>query len=356
MSSGELALLFAQYGLPLMPQSGVVIHKIVYETVDPFGARTMASGAFVIPQNPARAAPLLSYQHGTIVNRSGAPSAMEGEIMVGLAFGATGYATALPDYLGLGDSPGLHPYHHARSEATAVVDMLRAASSFCASNSIALNRQLFLCGYSQGGHATMAAHRELEANHAAEFTITASAPMAGAYDLSGVTTADFLSGRAMPNPYYFPYLLAAYQGIYSLASSLEEMLAAPYASTLPPLLDGRHDGSAINQVMPTVPIQILKTEYLEAFRNNPDHVLRRALRDNDLYNWIPKAPMRLYHCHGDRDVIYANSETAYNSFINNGATQVQLIDPLPLGDHTAGFFVSMLQAKAWFDSLVRSRQ
>jgi hypothetical protein len=64
--------------------------------------------------------------------------------------------------------------------------MLRAARSFCASNNIGLNGQLFLAGYSQGGHTEMALHRELERYHTNEFAVTASAAMAGPYDMSGV--------------------------------------------------------------------------------------------------------------------------------------------------------------------------
>src|ERR1051326_8920384 len=109
---------------------------------------------------------------------------LHSELVVGLAFATSGYAVAMPDYLGLGDSPGLHPYHHARSEATASVDMLRAARAFCAANGFQLNGRLFLAGYSQGGHATMALLRELETWHMNEFTVTACAPMAGAYDRS----------------------------------------------------------------------------------------------------------------------------------------------------------------------------
>ncbi|MCL5097905.1 MAG: lipase family protein [Candidatus Omnitrophica bacterium] len=352
LSVSNISALAKLYGIPLTPQSGVVIYKLDYETVDPFNALTQASGALVIPENRERALPLVSYQHGTIVLRDEAPSAYTGEILVGVAFATTGYAAVLPDYLGLGDSPGFHPYHHARSEATAVVDMLRAARAFCLSNSIALNDQLFLCGYSQGGHATMAAHKAIEANYADEFAITASAPMAGAYDLSGVTAADFLSDRVMPNPYYFIYLLAAYQNVYHFAASLEDLLAAPYNTTLPPLMDGLHDESEIDLAMPNIPKQVLKPEYLKDFRTNPNHPLRMALRDNDLYHWGPRAPMHLYHVHGDQDVLYANSEVAYESFTNHGAAQVQLIDPFPSGNHTTGFFYCLLDAKAWFDSLV----
>ena len=69
----------------------------------------------------------------------------------------------MPDYLGLGSSPSYQGYGHARSEATCVVDALRAGRSLCASNNVTLNGQLFLTGYSEGGQVTMAAHRELEA-------------------------------------------------------------------------------------------------------------------------------------------------------------------------------------------------
>ena len=351
-SSDELAGIFKLADIGVTPEYGVEFHKLTYETVDPFGARTTASGALALPVNPTRAAPLVSYQHGTITLKTDVPSALSAEAFIGIVLGATGYAAASPDYLGLGDSPGFHPYHHAKSEATATIDLLRAARAYCQISSIALNGQLFLCGYSQGGHATMATHRELETFHTNEFTLTASAPMAGAYDLSGTTANDFLSGRTVPNPYYFVYLLAAYQEAYHLADSLAAMLASPYDTALPPLLDGSHDSGQINAAMGTAsPIHILKPEYLEAFKNSSNHPLRVALRDNDLYAWTPRARMRMYHCHGDQDVIYVNSEVAYNSFIQRGATQVQLMDPDPLGDHGGCAMPSLLGAKDWFDSL-----
>jgi pimeloyl-ACP methyl ester carboxylesterase len=276
---------------------------------------------------------------------------LTGEVSVGLAFATTGYAAVVPDYLGLGDSPGFHPYHHARSEATACVDMLRAAKTFCAANGFVLTNQLFLCGYSQGGHATMALLRELETFHTNEFTVTACAPMAGAYDLSGVTTSNFLSGATPPNPYYFFYLLAAYQNVYHLAGSLSDLLASPYDTTLPPLLDGTRNGSQINTNLTADPTKILKPQYLADFRSNPRHPLRLALQENDLYRWRPRAPVRLYHCAADQDVIIANSQVALASFQALGATHVELIDPLPSAGHSGCSEPSLALAKAWFDSL-----
>jgi hypothetical protein len=61
--------------------------------------------------------------------------------------------------------------------------------------------------------------------------------------------------------------------------------------------------------------------------------------------------MRMYHCSGDADVLYANSQVAYSNFLAQGAAQVQLIDPQPGADHGGCVIPSLSAAKAWFDSL-----
>jgi len=354
LSTVLLSFLFSSQGVPVQPLYNVRLYKIDYETITPLGARTHASGALALPENTGQLLPLLSYQHGTITQTNAAPSSMNlaGEVSIGAAFATTGYAVAIPDYLGLGDSPGLHPYHHARSEATAGVDMLRAVRLFCATNGFPLTNELFLCGYSQGGHATMALLRELESYHTNEFTVTACAPMAGAYDLSGVTTTNFLSGLPQPNPYYFLYILAAYQDVYHFAPSLADILASPYNTTLPPLLNGNSSPDQLNNAMPTnhVPTDILRPEFLAEFRTNPRHPLRLALQENDLYRWKPRSPLQLYHCQADQDVIIANSEVAVAAFRSLGV-QVQLFDPLPTATHGQCVQPSLLAAKQWFDQL-----
>ena len=198
----------------------------------------------------------------------------------------------------------------------------------------------------------MALLRELEMYHTNEFSVTACAPMAGAYDLSGVTTTNFLEDVNPPNPYYFLYLLAAYQDVYHLAPRLADLLTPPYDTNLPPLLNGLSSSAVLNQAMPTNnPLAILKPEYLAAFVANPRHPLRLALEDNDLYRWHPRAPLRLYHCAADLDVVIANSQVALAAFQAVGATQVQLIDPVPTADHGGCSEPSLALAKAWFDSL-----
>src|SRR5262249_3403120 len=143
LSISNLAFLLA---VGITPQYNVRLYKVDYETITPLGARTTASGALLLPDNAGTQLPLVSYQHGTITLKKAGPSSLARgtEVIVGVASATTGYAAAVPDYLGLGDSPGLHPYHHARSEATACVDMLRAVKSFCETNGFTLTNRLFL--------------------------------------------------------------------------------------------------------------------------------------------------------------------------------------------------------------------
>ncbi|MBK8042036.1 MAG: hypothetical protein IPK21_04855 [Haliscomenobacter sp.] len=168
------------------------------------------------------------YQHGTAGSREAVPSRLSFEATIGLVGGALGYVSVLPDYLGLGDSDGFHPYLHAKTEASAAVDMLRAARQFAASATIALNGQVFVSGYSQGGHAAMALHRELETNLSAEFKVTASAPMSGPYSISGDMKSRLLSEEEYFYPGYPLYTMLSYNLAYGVYDSL-----APNSSARP---------------------------------------------------------------------------------------------------------------------------
>lgn len=330
---------------------GVSLYKIVYRSADPYGQATLASGLLALPQNATKALPLLAYQHGTITLAADAPSAVVFDLPTLLA-AASGYVVASADFLGFGESTGLHPYVHAKSLANAVVDLLRAARIHLGQSRVALNGQLFLAGYSEGGYATMAAHKEIETHYAAEFAVTAAAPGAGPYDLSGVMLSSALSGATVPDPYYFPYVLLTYNALYGLADSAAEIFAAPYAGTVPPLYDGKNGSAKINAALPASPRAVLNATFLAALDGGGENPLRSALRENDVYRWVPRAPVRLYHCAGDQSVPFKNSEVAHAYFRDHGAADATLVS-LPGNDHGACALPVFAQVKAWFDGLLR---
>jgi len=352
----DLLLLFSLAGVSITPDFGVDILRVQYETLDARNRPVLASGIIAIPQGAAGARPLASIQRPTILQEDEAPTASTPQQLQAAALASLGYVVALPDLLGFGDSPGIHPYVHTKASATAVVDMLRATRSWAATNGQALNDHLFLAGYSQGGHATMAAHRMLEEQHADEFTVTAAAPMAGPYDLSG-TMFDLLE-QPFDTPYYFPYLLFGYDEVYGFMTNDSDILQPPYDTTLRPLFNGQNGGGTINAAMPasTVPADILQPAYRAALTADPNHPLRELLRRNDLFDWTPMAPVRLIHCRGDTTVPNGNSNKAYASFLANGAQNVSLFTPdaAPAAqlDHGDCALPALLDAVNWFDSFL----
>jgi hypothetical protein len=330
----------------------VAVYKVVYNTLDADSVPTIASGAFFIPVNPPCKVPLASYQHGTVLNKEEVPSSFAGgEVIIGLSMATDGYAVCMPDYLGLGDSPGLHPYVHAETEARAVADLLVSSLTICDQLSVARNEQLFLLGYSQGGHATMAAYQMIQEHYGSYFTVTACAPMSGPYDLSGVQAGIISSGGTYPNPGYLPYLLFAYNSVYHLYDSVSQYIAAPYDSLLPPLFDGTHEMDEVNAVMPAMPSEIIVPAVLDSFNTDPDYKLHKVLEENDTYFWVPQHPMRMYYCEGDQDVNYMNAVLAYDSFIAFGASGISLQSSGASFDHVSCALPSLLNAKFWLDSL-----
>lgn len=329
----------------------IEIYRIVYKTIDANGEETQASGAVVIPVDGDGRYPLCSYEHGTVLNRYDVPSYESDELILGILFGCAGYVMSLPDYIGLGDSPGRHLYCHAATEASASIDLLRAAKTICASRDVILNDQLFIFGYSQGGHAAMALTKEIQNNYPEEFTITASAPMSGPYDMDGAQTDYVLADEPYGAPFYLPYLMFAYNEVYQMYDSPSDYLIAPYDTLLPPLFDGNHEGWEVDAVMPSIPKQIIKPEVLNDFINNPENPFRIALIDNDLTGWTPTVPITMYYCGGDELVNYQNAINAQDAFILNGSTTTSLYEPSPSASHTDCAEPCFIFANIWFGSL-----
>lgn len=353
-SLGQIDSIYTANGIPgiILPSTyGVRAYKVLYNTLDADSLPILASGALFVPVAPNCHAPLASYQHGTILKKEDVPSRLAGgEVVIGLSMAADGAVLCMPDYLGLGDSPGLHPYVHAETEARAVADLLVVSLTICDELTITLNGQLFLIGYSQGGHATMAAHQLIQEHYSNYFTVTAAAPMSGPYDLAGVQAGIISQGGEYPNPGYLPYLLLAYNSVYHIYDAVSDFLVSPYDVLLPPLFDGLHTMGEVNAVMPAVPNDIIVPAVLDSFNSDPEYKLHGFLKYNNTYNWKPEAPVRMYFCEGDNDVNYLNAYVAYDTFIAKGASGISLVSSGAGLDHSGCAFPSLLSGKFWLDT------
>jgi pimeloyl-ACP methyl ester carboxylesterase len=356
VTAAEITASSLGFGFTTPASFDVAYYQIAYQSVDVHGRALACSGAFALPLSTSTH-PLVSFQHGTLVRADEAPSDVNSFYTIpGFILAGHGYHCVLPDFPGLGTAAdgSLHPFMISEANAISVVDGLRAAEDLLEALGRAddWNDQLFLAGYSQGGQVTLAAQRLIEAEHP-EYAVTASAPMAGPYDLSGTMLDTMLNtNQTYGAPWFLPYVLFSYQEAYGLYSNVADVLLEPYATDLPPLFDHQHGSGAIDAVMPTIPALIFKPEYLLAVKHNPNHPLRQALQANDLLDWAPQAPTQLYHCAADELVPVANSQVALNAFQLNGAPDVSLIDPSPTSGHSGNCITrGLVDAKLWFDTL-----
>ncbi|MBX9766491.1 MAG: hypothetical protein K2X47_04390, partial [Bdellovibrionales bacterium] len=343
---------------------GLAFYKINYETKDPHGVMVPVSGLMIVPRwTFRRDFSMIAYHHGTTTHKNAVPSNTKDRetILIGLIFGLAGYVVVAPDYIGLGDSPGLHPFLHVETQAGATIDLIEEAKTIAAKEGIRLNGQLFLTGYSQGGHAAMSTHWLLEKNLSFfnrvmnRSSVTASSPMAGPYDLSDSSVVGALTSPSDNTSAYVSYLTLAMNDVYRIYSNLREMYLPPFDSRIPQLLDGTRTLSEVAAALPPIPQQFLQPHFVHGVLTNPNHPFREALALNNVYNWRPRAPVRLSAGRADKDVPFVNSEIAYTTMRALGAT-VDLVNVGNNLDHRGAILPAMLGTRKWFDQLRSRRQ
>ena len=305
---GEVQALADAFGLPpiFTPISAVKAYRMVYQ-MPYLGDTITVSGALFEPTDMMEGCetPVNIYMHGTTFIRENTPSFLNFEGQTGYLMAALGFTVLMPDYVGLGlDDQHLHPYMHAQSESDAGSYMIQALAETESENPVGNlhdMEQLFVSGYSQGGHAAMALHRDLQANWP-QYTVAASAPQSGPYDISGSQFPLSFANPAYSNPAYLIYVALAWQHIYgNLYENLDDLIQEPYASQVPALFEGNTSANDINGLLPVLSEDLLQPGILEAlFAEGSNFTI--AAEDNDVYQWIPEAPLQMAYCTEDEQV------------------------------------------------------
>jgi dienelactone hydrolase len=328
-------------GVSAIPVSyDVDCYRIVYRTRDARGRELAASGLLALPRN-ASARRLVSFQHGTTTSRDAVPSALDttGKAAA-LVFAGNGYALIAPDYFGLGVAEGVHPYLVAEDAARATTDLIAAARSIEGVPS----GPVFLSGFSQGGQASMAALRALEA--AGESALGA-APVAGPYDVRDVSLAAALQGGAPSHALYLAYMSWGYAARYDHA--LDTVLTPAYSAIVDDLFRVKHEPRTIIETLPANPREMFNRSFLDAFDAEGSHWLLEALAASDVTEWTPRAPVRLYYGANDLDVVPDEAVAAERTMRGRGA-DVRAIDVGPYG-HEPSMLAAAPLILAWLGEL-----
>jgi hypothetical protein len=341
-------------------------YTVTYKTTDLNGDTVTASGAVYIPQlgGVCNDFPVVIYGHGTEFVKADVPS--NGDYVgQGIFFSTSGYICVLPDYLGMGVHAGIHPYQHAESEATASLDLLRAVREWLDSNPSGAqdNGQLFITGYSQGGHSAMATDKYIEENGlTGEFNVMGCAPLSGAFDMSGAQFDFIFDGDSnYVVPAFLPYILGSYQAAYgNLYTDFVDVYDPSKSAQIETYLNsGTATYNQWNSYLTTNHYDYMQDSVLQNIKadlNRDTHPINLALRANDLYDWVPNNSIRMIYCGSDNVVSANNSINTLAAMTTAGAADVQGIDIFNGGDHNTCFNPATQYALTWFDSLSTSCQ
>lgn len=343
-------------------QYGVQLYKLAYETLDYNGIdTTRATGVFALPIDFPCTPPMLTYGHGLTMKHSGAPTGQGIYPVLTKGLSANGYITIAPDYIHLGfdASPGVQAFMHADTEAWATIDMIRAVRTFCLENEIHYNEELFISGYSQGGHSSMATCKMMQEQHPEEFQVKGAMPGGGTFDLSGIA-ADSLAApnRVTGEPHALALIVHSYLNVYadSLEAqnfnfTMEDLFKSPYDTILSRIFDP-HDPFGNTSLLDPVPNRMLEDTFRVLFQNDPNFLIRDLLSYNDLYDWVPQMKMRIFHSVADVENPYPNVTFTYNLFLERGAPDVSIdtINGLALSHSDAGLFHA-LSLRNWLEEI-----
>ncbi len=333
-TSGQLLL--DQFGINSELDVGVDVFRVTYTATGSDMRLDTASGLLMLPDVIDRDLPLLVYQHGTTDGRDDVPSNLLGGYQLGLIFAAKNMAVLAPDFLGMGTSRGFHPYVHAQTEATAAVDMMDASLAWMEENGIGWNEQVFITGYSQGGHAAMALHQYIQREIPDRYTVTASVPMSGPYSISSVMRELAFADETYSFPAYLIYSTRALREINpDLYEDESEVFEDAFLPAIRNFVDSGNGLFTLNQALVStlisetgaaIPRRLFRDSILSLIENEDDHPFNIALAESDVFDWTPEAPVLMLYCPTDDQVPFRNAIIADSVMNARGAEQVMAMD------------------------------
>jgi pimeloyl-ACP methyl ester carboxylesterase len=354
-------------------QCDVSIWQLDYNTIGVKGEATNASAALLVPSNCKNGTngDLIAYAKGTDMQQPRTLASLTDPETFSLVamFASQGYAVVATDYLGFAKSTyeyngyPFHPYLHAASEASSIIDSIRAARNAASASMVnmTLSGKVMVTGYSQGGHSSMAAQRAIEDDYSDEINLVAGAHLAGPYNLSGAFRDPTINSSTVAiagYQFFVPYIITSWQKAYgNVYTNVTDVFQDPYASF----------GNGIENLLPSTTLnystlissgalpgangetpaqardELMQPTFLTDVQNNDNNGLYIDAKKNDLLDWTPKAPVLL--CGGKYDPTVPPSvhmDVLMAKFTAEGLTspQVQSVDVDPYIQATYGVLAS----------------
>ena len=355
---------------PAPTSNAIDLYKVSYRSQDDNARPVNLSGLVVLPQGGAPKG-LVIFNHGTTADPNLSPSRYTGGAKpaevesVILAFASGGYAVAMPDYLGLGDHKGAHPYPLGNINSRSAIDLIAPARALADRQNVNVGSRLFVAGYSEGGAVAMWTVRNLEQKSGAIYDVFAAAAMEGPYDLSGSTRDWLLDEPTDQEGFVIRLYLMSYMVYYFHKNRGVKL--TDYFKPLMALAISQAYGA--NRSDEDIVKRLAVTAILMRSKNSIDNVVtprfKNALQTldtsdpvisemqkNDVYDWKPRTKMLLVTLKEDKIVDPSNTEKAFLTMRRNGVGDAMLrkyvINDLSL-NHLTAIAPALIQARRFFD-------
>ena len=347
------------------------LYKVTYRSRDEKNRPVVLSGLVVLPRGGAPNG-LVIFNHGTIVNSALAPSRLTGKAnaseagVATLAFASGGYAVAMPDYLGLGDNKGAHPYPLAAANSRSAVDIIEPARAVANRQKREVGSRLFVSGYSEGGAVAMWTVRDLEQKSGAVYDVSAAALASGPYDLSDTTRKWMLASPTGREEFVIRLYLTSYMAHYfhkSIGVKLTDYFKPSMAFTISHAFKGKISDQNLIKRLALAAILMRSKNSLENVitprfekaletLDTSDPVIRE-MQKSDCYDWSPRTKMLLISLQGDKVVDPANTEKTMQTMRRRGVradTLRQYVIKDTRLNHITAIAPALALARRFFDS------
>lgn len=272
------------------------------------------SGKLILPES-GRIKNLILVSHYTIGANYECPSET---FPLEAIFASKGYAVMLADYIGFGvTADHVHPYMHTESTARSVVDMALAVKPYLEHIGRAPESDaVYLVGYSQGGSTTLAVMDLIQDEYSHIFPIKQVYAGGGPYDLAATFDVSMEEGET-GIPCAIPMIV---QGV-----NIGEQLNLDMSNFFKPrLLENYEDWinsktytvHQINEKIQSRNLHDIMTDEGRDKHNGETARLYQALLANSVLNFLPNAPIFLFHSREDKTVPFINALKAEEHFKN----------------------------------------
>ena len=294
-----------------------------YRSIDINGDSLTVSGKFFYPADGI-IKNLMIVSHYTIGANFEAPSetfSFEG------MYAGMGYGVVMPDYIGYGVTvDSIHPYLQAETTAHNVVDMALAMRPFIAERELkVLSDSVILMGYSQGGATTLPVQRVLESypKYVSEFKIKKVYAGAGPYDI-GRTYDYSVKLDKTGIPCAVPLIIQGMSLGMDKPLDMSFFFKEPLLSNYPEWINSKK--YTVNQMSTLIGVnrlsEILTPDGTDRTNRETARFYVELTSNSIPENFVPKAPLYMFHSEDDETVPFINSQLMQRQFRDKKANVV----------------------------------